>query len=73
VGQRKKILETGLEGLVECSFCDYGVVIENKEKLSCHVGRASVRSRWVLFICALLSGKLVMSVSRTICIYQMLK
>jgi TRIAD3 protein (E3 ubiquitin-protein ligase RNF216) len=34
VQQRTEIVEAGLEGLEECPFCDYSVVIENEmEKL----------------------------------------
>lgn len=32
VSQRKAIMDAGLEGLEECPFCDYSVIIENEEE-----------------------------------------
>jgi TRIAD3 protein (E3 ubiquitin-protein ligase RNF216) len=44
LSQRKEIMEAGLEGLVECPFCNYMVIIDNKEEklFRCGNGRCGV-------------------------------
>jgi TRIAD3 protein (E3 ubiquitin-protein ligase RNF216) len=45
LSQHKEIMEAGLEGLVECPFCYFVVVIDNEEKLfSCRNEKCRVVS-----------------------------
>jgi hypothetical protein len=76
LSQHKEIMEAKLEGLVECPFCDYMVVIDNKEEklfrcgnercgvVICRVCKKPVSHFHLCILSS--SGAFFISVSRTI-------
>jgi TRIAD3 protein (E3 ubiquitin-protein ligase RNF216) len=75
ISQHAEIMEARLAGLVECPFCNYVVVIENKEERLLRCGneecgvvscRACKKPVGPFHPCILFPGEFFISVSRTI-------